>query len=153
MCIIVDTCVFACVFNAGAARHEDFHPVHDWIYHGRGRLVYGGTKYKRELPPKYYGTLIELDKMRRTIPLDDGEVDKWQDQVVKAVNARRFDDPHLVAIVIVSRSRLVCTDDTRAMKYLHMKKLYPDKMKAPKIYSRKSNADLLVDENIPDSYR
>ena len=53
MPIIVDTNCFANVFSRNATRHNEFEPVLNWILRGKGKLIYGGTKYKTELKKSY----------------------------------------------------------------------------------------------------
>lgn len=148
MCIIIDTCVLASVFDVTSADHGEFAPIRKWIYKGKGKMIYGGTKYKQEIPPKYYRILIELENMNKTVRLLDKTVDTCQKEVENKIKSRKYNDPHLVAIAIVSRCRLVTTCDIEAKNCLREKRLYPKKMARPKIYSGKSNVNLIHDKNI-----
>ena len=109
MCIVIDTCTFASVFDPNSRKHNDFRPVRRWIVSGNGKVVYGGTKYKQELrkTSKYLRIIAELSKASRVVAIPDESVDAKQREIEKAFNHRDFDDPHIVAIVIVSGCRLI----------------------------------------------
>ena len=49
MCIIIDANTLSLVFNPETKGHEEFKPVFKWIDKGKGKIVYGGTKYEEEL--------------------------------------------------------------------------------------------------------
>ena len=49
MCIVIDTNAMPSVFNSNCTNHKEFAPVRSWIINGRGHLVFGGTKYKKEI--------------------------------------------------------------------------------------------------------
>lgn len=49
MCIIVDTNTFGPVFDSNNEKHAEFKPVLDWVLHGKGKFVIGGSKYMAEL--------------------------------------------------------------------------------------------------------
>jgi hypothetical protein len=56
---------------------------------------------------------------------------------------------HLVAIVIVSRCCVVCTDDEMAIAYLRNPKVFRRyKVKRPKIYRHKTHVGLCCDANV-----
>jgi hypothetical protein len=145
MCIIIDICTLADVFEKDSVNHVEFAPVLRWISCGKGKLLYGGTKYKKELiRTKYVRTFLELRKSGKAVALDDNEVDQQHAIVRGKKESKRYNDPHLVAIVIVSQCRVVCTKDTGAMKFLREKAFYPKNIRRPKIYCRKSHKNLLV---------
>jgi len=47
--IVIDSCVLPKVFKASDKNHKDFAKVCEWIIHGDGKLVYGGTKQIKEI--------------------------------------------------------------------------------------------------------
>ena len=49
MCVIVDTNCLASVFERKSEKHPQFAPVLEWIIFGKGKLIYGGSKYIGEL--------------------------------------------------------------------------------------------------------
>ncbi len=42
MCLVIDTCCLAIVFDGDNKKHDKFIPVLKWITEGRGRMIYGG---------------------------------------------------------------------------------------------------------------
>ena len=44
MCLVIDTCCLAIVFDGGNKKHVKFVPVLKWVTEGKGRMIYGGTK-------------------------------------------------------------------------------------------------------------
>lgn len=152
MCIIIDTNTFKSVFDEESAKHDEFKPVYDWILEGEGKIVYGGTKYKEELKKVYRIVKVfgQFARMRKVIPIDDGEVDNYQKVLEELENHRDFDDPHLVSICYISKCRLVCTDEKRALPFIARKDFYPNNSPRPKIYTGKRNADLLCRKNMAE---
>lgn len=134
MCILVDTCVLPAVFSPSAANHAQFKPVHDWIFKGKGKLVYGGSKFKEDLPQKYNGIIIELRKQNRVFEAPCKVVDKLAKEVSSQAG-KDCDDQHIIAIIISSGCRLLCTADTRSHKHIKNSALYPKAKMVPKIYN------------------
>jgi|SRR5580692_392803 hypothetical protein len=128
MCLVIDTCCLSSVFEADAKRHAKFVPVLEWITEGRGRMIYGGTKYNTELRKisKVLGIVSELSKQRRTIQLPNATVDPIAAALKEKCPEAKFDDEHIVALVIASRCRVVCTDDNDAISYLKRNDLFTD---------------------------
>jgi predicted nucleic acid-binding protein len=152
MCIVIDTNSFASVFDAKSDDHPEFRPVLNWITNGKGKIVYGGTKYRDELraAQRYLGVFGELARARKVVEIPDVDVDREQERIENLVLHRDFDDPHIVAIVSVSRCKLVCSRDKRAYRFIKDVSLYPKAGMRPKIYSDSNNSDLLCDHNIAD---
>lgn len=159
MCVIIDTNTLSPVFDKENKEHKQFKPVFDWIYNRKVKIVYGGTDYKRELQKatKFLKLFIEFDKTRKMIvKLSDKKVDeeqkKVQDKIKKLPdNTQDFNDSHLIAIVIVSGCRIICSHNKRHFKLIKNKKLYPSHIKIPKIYSgHNTHKKLLCDKNIID---
>ncbi|PWN63289.1 hypothetical protein [Chryseobacterium oncorhynchi] len=149
MCIIIDTNTLASVFDRESENHDSFAPVYNWIFTDKGKIVFGGTKYKAELKKsfRYLKLFGQLSRIRKTIEIDDDLVDNYQKELERKVVHRDFDDPHLVAILHISKCKLICTNEKRAVPYITNKDFY-DKGFMPKIYSRKSNSSLLNNNNI-----
>jgi len=152
MCIVVDINCLPAVLNKKNAAHAEFKPVLDWIQEGRGKLVYGGSKYKEELGrlKRCLGTVIILENKRRTVHVPDQEVDDKQNKIDKSFVHSRFNDSHLVAIIIVSKCRLLCSQDKNSFPFIKRNEFYAGNVNRPKIYSTRKNAKLLIDENIAD---
>jgi hypothetical protein len=152
MCVIIDTCTLSKVFNPEDALHPDFAPVLDWIVNGCGKIIFGGSKYRTELERanRYRKILGEFKRARKAVKLDDEIVDATQKKLEEKVVHRDFDDPHLVAMVIHSGCRIVCTCERRAIPFLRRPDLYPSPVKRPKIYTNPRNSTLLCSHNIAE---
>jgi hypothetical protein len=151
MCIVIDASALAAVFNADDAGHDNFSPVMEWVTRGRGKVVYGGTTYMRELRAvrSLLELFLELTRQRRVVRIEDAEVDAHERRIVALVRDRRFDDPHLAAIVCVARCALICTRDNRAFGFLKRRDLYSEvRCDVPRLYTSKRNRDLLCDQHI-----
>jgi hypothetical protein len=151
MCLIIDTCCLTKVFDPKNQQHAPFAPVLHWITVGRGRMIYGGTKYNHELRQvrRIVPIIAELNRARRAISLPRQDVD---DLALTAKNREpdsRFNDEHIVALVIASRCRLICTDDKQAIPYLKRKEFYqPYRLPKPKIYCYRSHKDQCSDTHV-----
>jgi predicted nucleic acid-binding protein len=152
MCIIIDTSAFAPVFVTTSELHVEFEPVLKWITTGKGKVVYGGTKYKGELQraKKYLRIFNNLKRSGRTVEIDDQKVDHEQQLLESTLAHRDFDDAHLVAIIRASGCKLMCCEDERAHEFIKDGTLYPNPQYAspPKIYRNSSHSSLLCDQNI-----
>lgn len=149
MCCIIDTNCFTKVFNPNDAEHERFRHIFKWVTEGGGSMIYGGTTYNREVVDKMrkFGRLLaDLKRKRRLVKLDDAKVDAVEDRLKNLIQHKDFDDPHLVAMVTVSKCRVVATGDTRCLPFLRNRKLYPRGMKVPEVYSTENHAGLCCDK-------
>jgi hypothetical protein len=146
MCVIVDTCVFHNVFKG---TDGEFVPIRKWLLYGKGKMVFGGSTYEKQLKqmPKYARIIAELSRAGKIVVVDRRAVDKKEKQVRLIEPNPDFDDPHLVAIVDESRCRVVCTLDARADRYLRQTRFYSN-CRRPKIYRQHSHEHLLCDANI-----
>ncbi len=145
MCLIIDVNCFGCVFNPESREHARFVPVLNWVMRGwGGRLIYGGTKYKREIGVSrgYVAILAELEKKGRLVRIPDRQVDRIAKDLKKRVNDPDFDDEDLLALVTASKCCVICTDDKRAFPFLRRAALYPDGVHPPKIYQNRTHAHL-----------
>lgn len=151
MCLIIDTNVFGSVFNKNSKYHEQFEPVLNWIVYGKGKVVYGGDKYINEMvKANYVGLFKLLSRSRKVIRLPDQRVNEIQNDLESKNSDPKFNDPHIVSIVIASKCKIVCTEDRESHAYIKDPSLYPKGTKPPKIYSNKSHKYLLNDNNIAD---
>jgi len=150
MCIIIDANTFSSVFSEKASDHSEFKPVKDWIIRGKGKLVYGGTKYGDELKAArgYLRLFVEFDKIGKTVKVCAASVDQVQQRLEQLVNDDGFDDAHLVAIAIVSGCKLICSKDRSSYPFLKRHDIYPSHIHRPRIYSGIRNKDLLCDKHI-----
>ena len=152
MCLVLDTNVFGAFFDPTNVKHNDFLPALTWVVKGKGKLVYGGTKYKTEMKAakKYIRIFASLQRAGKMVLLSDADVDGHEAELIRIEPNRDFDDPHLVAIILASECRIVCTNDKRALPYLKRSEFYKGKVKKPKIYQSIRNISLLSDKNIAD---
>ncbi len=152
MCIVVDTNAIAQVFDPANKQHSEFKPVRDWLVTGkRAKFVYGGSKYKAELKRliRFLPIIAELERAGRTLALDDRQVDAEEKRISNQINDRRFNDPHLAAIICVSRCKLICSNDHEAFPFLSKRELYAkSNCGCPKVYTRAKNRRLLSKNNI-----
>lgn len=146
MCIIIDACTFSRVFNKDDV---DFEPVRQWLVGGKGKMVFGGSSYAKELAQlgRYVSLVAELTRQGKTTVLDKAAVDAGERRVRGMESSPDFDDPHLVAIIEESGCRLVCTLDARADRFILDRRFYV-KARRPSIYRARSHRHLLRDSNI-----
>lgn len=150
MAIIVDTNCFSRVFCRKNQEHVEFAPVLEWVLYGNGFLVYGGSKYKNELRNcmKYMHFFNLLKTAKKAFPFDDGDIDRLQAKYEQIIVNPDFDDPHLPAIVLVSKCRLICSKDFRSVRFVTDPALYPKHFRVPQYYSGKKDIGLLTDDHI-----
>jgi hypothetical protein len=155
MCLIIDTCCIHRVFNVSSKEHAEFAPVLKWITRGKGRMLYGGRKYKEELRAmtSYLRLFTEFQRQGKLVEVVGDKVDEFGEALKKRVPDKSFNDEHIVALVAISRCRVVCTDDKLSMPYLKRRDLYPADVKPPKIYTARSHAKLCCDKHVVDACR
>ncbi|MBC7552878.1 MAG: hypothetical protein H7257_02755 [Taibaiella sp.] len=147
MCIIVDTNTLPSVFDKNSDNHAAFKDVLNWVYYGKGKLVYGGTKYKNELK-KYLAIILEYRKAGKAVYVNDADVDAEAQRLASLLQHPDFDDAHLVALLRVSGCRLICSLDSRAYPYFTHNMFFEGSSKKPKIYTGSRNKELLADKYI-----
>ncbi len=155
MCLVIDACCIPKVFDGGNKHHHNFAPVLEWVTNGNGRMIYGGTKYATELQAlgKYLKVIVELKKSGRAVQMPNADVDAIAATLKVQITDPAFNDEHLIAIVIVSRCRVVCTVDKVAIIYLKQPQFYScHRMKKPKIYQSIKNKNLCCDKNVVGNY-
>jgi hypothetical protein len=157
MCLIIDANCFGCVFNEKAEHHDEFIPIFNWLLYGKGgRLIYGGDKYKKEVDfktSKYRRILAEIERKGRLLAMPDKAVNELAERLKAKVGDPNFDDEHIIALVVISKCCVVCTDDKRSFPFLKQRDLYPKGTKPPKIYQSRKNATLCRQEHVVDVCR
>ena len=155
MPIIVDTNCFANVFCRTSAKHKQFEPVLKWIVGGKGQLVYGGTKYKKELAKatKYLTFFRLLKESGKAISGDDANIDKIEADIEKKKDSDAFNDTHLLAISIDTKCRLICSEDTTSIPFVTDKKYLPKGALRPVYYTSENNAGLLCDKYVHEDLK
>lgn len=157
MCLVIDTCCLSAVFDGQSRDHAKFVPVLEWVS-GKGRMIYGGTKYNEELKKarKFLPYITELSKQRKAIQMPSEGVDRIAAELKRKAPEPKFDDEHLVALVIASRCRVICTNDKKAAAYLKRADLFADYagVDRPKIFNgHRSHGNLCCDSNIVGACR
>lgn len=155
MAIIIDINCFANVFSPKSSKHEEFKPVLEWILIGKGIMIYGGTRYINELKkaPKYLPLLRLLKDVGKALEGCSKTIDKLQDNVEALNEDKDFDDPHLPAIIIATKCKLICSEDTRSIKHVTDSKYYPNGFTKPAYYTSSKNKSLLTDKYIDKSLK
>lgn len=150
MAIIVDTNCFSRVFCRSDKEHSEFAPVLDWLVSGNGFLVYGGSKYKQELMKarKFIPFFKLLNNYKKLFKFEDAPIDQLQMKYEQMIHDPDFDDPHLPAIVVVSKCRLICSKDFRSIPFVTSPSLYPKRFHVPHYYTGLKDRGLLIDANI-----
>jgi hypothetical protein len=97
---------------------------------------------------RYLGICNEFARAGKTVKLDGKKVDKLAAELKVRIPDARFNDEHIVAIVVVSRCKVVCSDDKEASPYLRRADLYPKGMKRPRIYRHQSHGRMCCQKNI-----
>jgi hypothetical protein len=135
MCLVIDANTIGKVFDRHSKDHKRFRPVALWVASGDGSVIFGGTKYLKELGEgKYLALFKELLGARRAVRMDTKAVDDRAEMLRVSVPDEDFDDEHIVALVGLSKCCLVCTDDIRSLPYLRRRDLYPPGVDVPYIY-------------------
>jgi len=158
MCLVIDTCCLSTVFESASKKHANFVPVLKWVTAGKGRMIYGGTKYDTELGKitKVLSIVSELDKARRAIRVPTATVDALAAELKEKYPEQEFDDEHIVALVIASRCCVVCTEDNIAISYLKRSDVFSDYagVERPRIYrGHRTHKNLCCDEHIVEICR
>ncbi len=153
MCVVIDANCFSPVFNKEDQNHADFKPVKDWLFNlnNDAKVVYGGKKYKQELANsgRYRKIFKELHNIRKAIEINGSQIDHFEEKVKDLTQGTGFNDSHIIAIFIVSRCRLLCSDDEAADRFIKDKDLYPAGQRRPSIYrGHPSHRRLLNSGNI-----
>lgn len=150
MCLVIDTNTLSSVFDKTAVNHSEFKPVYDWVINGKGKVVFGGSKYKKELRENYIKLFVLLRSQNKAVSIDDHVVDELTKVIEKKIVHKDFDDQHIVSLLIASKCRLICSSDKRAYPYFRHSLFFSPAKNKPRIYSSKATAHLLCDRFIAD---
>ena len=124
MCLILDTNRFGDALSDPPA--PAYVPLLRWLTDpdGDGALVFGGTKYRREIDKLEKARLFFVNRCRagRAYLVDQGIVDTEEARLC-AAKACTSDDEHVVALARMSGARIVCTEDRALWRDVRDKKL------------------------------
>ncbi|GAA4294138.1 hypothetical protein [Aestuariibaculum suncheonense] len=155
MAVIVDVNCIPNVFSRKSLNHQEFKPVKDWIIKGKGLMVYGGSKYMGELKKlhAYLPIIRMLKDVGKVYVGDSASIDALQEKIEALREDNDFDDPHLPAIVIATKCRVICSEDTRSIKHVQDGKYYPRGVRTPVYYTSSGNSNLLSDNYVDKSLK
>jgi len=148
MCVLIDANVWSAVFDEKNEKHHKYSDLLFWLNSNKeAMIVYGGKTYKKELLSNGQKRLQLLDRFNKSgkvRKLNDAEVDE-EEQRISEIYVRKgrnpkakkdFDDKHLLAIMMVGKTRLLCSEDKDSKHYLNDKEFYPEKKTASIKYYR-----------------
>lgn len=109
MCLLLDA---NCLHKVFPSIDKEFLPIKNAITEGGAKLVYGGTKllgeYKKVATA--WRMIVALDRAGRTRKVSDSEVDAKESEL-KVAGQLQSDDPHVIALAMISGVRLLCSHD------------------------------------------
>ncbi len=123
MCLIIDADVAALVFRDPP--HPDFAPVLAWLTKrpGDGRLAYGGRLTKQLFRvARAQLAILELDRAGRAKRFPDPAIEAEETRITR-LRLCASDDPHVIALAIVSGARTLCSRDADLHHDFKSKKL------------------------------
>lgn len=149
MCLIVDANVLGEFFT-----NDDFSIACAWIREGKGKLVFGGTKYRAELARvgPALRVVVELNRIGKTVQLADSSVDAREAEIA-ARSDLESDDPHIIAMVQESGCCVVCTKDRALQKDFSKRFRQRFGIKKPSVYKDKRHRRLICPDNIVPACR
>ncbi len=150
MCLIIDNNRLGDFFREPIGKNKDSQPIHNWLENKQGNLVVGkGDKFS-EIPEKFNNEARGIKGGKRlnsyysrgiirSIPFE-----KWKPELKNLENKKlASDDPHILALAIASKTKLLYTADKNLMN--DFKKI----IKQGKVYSNQKNKDLLTRDTCP----
>lgn len=143
--LVVDADSLSKVFDKTNKEHREYEPLHKSIIEQRRSLiVYGGTKYSNELKHarKFLRLFAELGKTGLALMLDGQAVDDEEQRIIGLANDPKFNDHHIVAIVVVGRCNIICSSDTNSHGHFKNRLYYPKHLR-PKIYNGLASSGIL----------
>lgn len=145
MPIVIDSNTFAMVFDPNNALHSEFVAVKDWITRGDGFLLFGGTKFMKEMgqSPSRLRVIRRLKERGEAIEIETAIVDKLEEIIIKKTRQTKCNDQHIIALLAAARCHLLCSLDTESFPFIKEKTLYPRGMNQVRIYSSSKNKKLL----------
>jgi len=143
--VVVDTDNLSKVFDKNNKEHGEYEPLHKSIIEQRRSVImYGGTKYTNELKRarKFLKLFGELRKIGMALMLDAQSIDNEERRIIRLANDHKFNDHHIIAIVVIGRCNIICSSDTDAYNH-YKKRLYYPKHLRPKIYNGLASRGIL----------
>ncbi len=153
MAVIIDTNCFTLVFT-----NPKYISLKNWIVNWPWMIVLWWKCYYDELAlsnKAILPLLKEFSKIWKVLKYDDAIIDSEQFKIETLETDPDFDDPHIIALAVISKVLIVATNDKRSMKFIKDRKFYSTSKLIPKIYSwtTKNPATILNISNIHSSNR
>jgi hypothetical protein len=151
MTVVIDNNTLNAWENEKDQMHEDLLPVVDWIKSRKGVLVYGGKTYIHEITKIAVLKLIkEWSIQGLAIKIDDELIQREIDRINSLNPPNKFDDRHILALLLVSKVCLLVTLDGKSIPFIEDKTTYYPKIKIRKIkfYQNRNHINLLCNKNI-----
>ena len=125
--------------------HKEYEPLHKSIIEQRRSVImYGGTKYMNELKRarKFLKLFAELRKVGAASMLNAQAVDDEEERIIGLTSDLKFNDHHIVAIVVVGRCNIICSSDMNSHRHYKNSLYYPKGLR-PKIYGGLQSSGIL----------
>ena len=154
MGVVIDSNSLACVFCKTNSEHQYFIPLLKWIIEDKAKIIIGGSTYISELEKaiSIYKLILELNRCGKVFVAPKKDVDAEESRIKSmGYECHDFDDPHIVALIVVSSCKVLCSNDLRSFPFVQMRCFYPKGKCRPKIYTsakRQPAYSLLKDENL-----
>ena len=108
MCLILDVNIIHKVFPSPGADHG---PVREALNNLKATMVYGGELKREYLKLRWFRPFLRrLDQTGAAKVFSDSEVDARTAAICSA-GGFESDDPHILALAIVTKARLLCSED------------------------------------------
>ncbi|MCJ7720319.1 MAG: hypothetical protein MUO36_02505 [Candidatus Hadarchaeum sp.] len=149
MGIVIDADCFHALFNERNKLHSKFKPVRSLIEEGRLVMVYGGAMYLKQMEDaRVTDAVANWWRIGRAKRVCHKSVDENERGLINSIGYHRtkkgkFNDHHLIAIVIVSKCRLVCTKERDNNDHLTRRQHYPRGCHVPFLFTNRTNPRLL----------
>jgi|SRR5271157_1796671 len=125
MCVIVDTNCCHKVLRSPCSK--EYEPVFEWIWSGDGKLIYGGKLEKEmRLDSKTKRLLIQWSRAGKAIKYRKEDMAD-EEKRIHGSGLMKSNDPHVLALAVVSKTRTLCTDDKNLWSDFTNKSLVPMK--------------------------
>lgn len=144
--IVIDIDCLSRVFNKNNSEHAEYKPLHDCIFQHRNlEIAYGGEKYcaELEIASHYLKIFSELKKVGQAILLDNDNINRHERTLIGLTKGTRFNDQHIIAIVIEGRCGIICSEDSNSYIFFQDRSLYPKRFRRPTIYSGLGSRSIL----------
>lgn len=138
MCLIIDNNVVHLVFRQTPS--EDYIPIVKALTQRKAKAVYGGylvEEYK--LLRTYFKIILEFDRQGMMRKINDTKVNDVTTNIEKRVSLKS-DDPHIIALALVSNARLLCSEDKDLAEDFTNKEILNPR---GKVYRKKTHAHLI----------